>query len=123
MQPDGSDRGEDTVSSGDFGEFSAGLVHLNGEAVVALRGELDMDSAPKLEATLAPLLDEQVPDVILDLSDLTFIDSSGLAALVIAQKQLNWQGRRLVVRSPSAPVLRVFQICDMVDYLNVTGTS
>ena len=55
---------------------------------MALVGELDMDAAPKLRVALDPLIAGGPEEIILNLSALTFIDSSGIAALVAAQNDL-----------------------------------
>jgi len=52
-----------------------------------ISGELDMDSAPRLEEALAPVVG--TAPLTLDLGDLTFIDSSGLHALVKLSTRMN----------------------------------
>ena len=86
---------------------------------MALVGELDMDSAPKLRLALDPLIADGPEEIILNLSALTFIDSSGIAALVMAQKDLVAMGRRLSVRSPRANVIRVLEITGLAEFLGV----
>src|ERR1700677_2220817 len=63
--------------------FSAELLNGEGPAVVKLIGELDVSTAPQLEACLEGL-GADGPDVRLDLSGLSFCDSSGISALVTA---------------------------------------
>jgi anti-anti-sigma factor len=57
---------------------------LTGSCVLVLRGELDMSVAEQLEARLADLKAAEVP-VHLDLSQLTFIDSSGIRVVILAR--------------------------------------
>jgi anti-sigma B factor antagonist len=99
--------------------FSATLEHLDGQAVIALRGELDMDSAPQLAEFLGPFIDDGPSELILNLSGLSFIDSSGLSVLVTAQTTLNSQERHLIVRSARPNARRVFEITDVAEFLNV----
>jgi anti-sigma B factor antagonist len=99
--------------------FSAELVHLNGSAVIALVGELDLDTAAELRRALDPFLEAGPTEIVLSLSGLSFIDSSGLAELVFAQRRLRQQGRRLSVRSPRANAIKVFEISGLMDVLNV----
>jgi anti-sigma B factor antagonist len=87
--------------------------------VVRLGGELDLASAPRL----TELLDEVVaPRVVIDLSGLAFIDSSGVAALVRALRQMDRDGQTLTLTRPSHTVVRVFEILGISSLLE-TDTS
>jgi anti-sigma B factor antagonist len=61
-------------------------------AVLKLTGELDADTAPKLHATLAGLLDRPVPRIVVDLSDLKFCDSVGLSAFIVSKQVIAARG-------------------------------
>jgi len=61
-------------------------------AVLRLTGELDADTAPKLHATLADLLDRPVPRIVVDLSDLKFCDSVGLSAFIVSKQVIAARG-------------------------------
>ena len=61
-------------------------------AVLSLVGELDADTAPKLHATLADLLDLPVPRIVVDLSDLKFCDSTGLSAFIVSKQVISARG-------------------------------
>jgi anti-anti-sigma factor len=76
--------------------------------VVALRGELDVVSADGLAYALVEVAGSTV---VVDLSGLTFIDCSGVAALVLARNRIlaNKMGQ-LVVTRPSAIVRKVLEI-------------
>jgi anti-sigma B factor antagonist len=79
--------------------------------VLTVEGELDIGSAPLLrEALLRLLADHEVPDVALDLSGVTFADSSGLAVLLMAARRWAAEERRLVVRKPSRVVVRIIDL-------------
>jgi len=56
--------------------------------VVEISGDLDMSTGPALERRLAALVDQGPADVVLDLSRVSFIDSSGLSVLVVTLKRL-----------------------------------
>lgn len=89
--------------------------------VVTLEGELDMDGVGGLGRSLGDLIDTGSGEVVIDLSALTFIDSSGLGALVDTQKRLLERGRRLDLRAPSRFVIKVLEITDLVNFFNVTS--
>ena len=77
---------------------------------VAVHGEVDMNDAPALEAALDAAIRESVGAFIIDLSDLEFIDSSGLQVLLRARGLLGREDRALAVVCPYGPVRRVFEL-------------
>ena len=79
----------------------------DGRAVVALRGELDVADAASVAAALTAVA-ARARELIVDLAGLEFIDSSGLAALVVARKQARKAGGDLLLAAPQDQVPRVF---------------
>jgi anti-anti-sigma factor len=78
-----------------------------------LGGEFDLAGVPKLDEELAGR-ENAIETLIIDLREVEFIDSSGLRAVLLAERRAREQGRRcVVVRGPEA-VHRVFRItgCD-----------
>jgi anti-anti-sigma factor len=75
-------------------------------AVVYATGELDMSGRPMV-AALAERLAGRFDEVVLDLHELDFIDSSGMSALVQFEAAVRARTR---LRSPSRPVARALQI-------------
>ena len=71
--------------------FSISTSDRDGRAVVVIRGELDLATAPDLEAALPERLDAG-QDVVVDLRELEFMDSTGLRVLVAAHARV--EGRR-----------------------------
>lgn len=90
-------------------------------AVVKLVGELDPSTAPRLCKELVDLADEGVPNVTLDLAELTFIDSTGLRVLISAQERLRDMGGDLAVHSPTSTAMRLFAITGMGDAFAITA--
>lgn len=99
--------------------FSAKVVGSGGNTVVSLTGELDMATAPHLTGVLGPLVEHGPEEVVLDFSDLSFIDSSGIAALVDTQHRLGEQGRHLAIHNALEGSVRVFEIAGLIDFLHV----
>lgn len=95
------------------------IMSLDGTAVIMLIGALDVDGTAELATVLDPILGEGPTEVILNFSRLTFVDGSGIAALISAQHRLSMIGRHLTIRSPKPLVLKVFETTDLTDYLNV----
>jgi anti-sigma B factor antagonist len=78
-----------------------------GHREVRVEGELDLAVAEQLRELLARSEEELV---IVDLGACEFIDSTGIAVIVQASKAAAEDGRRVVVHSPTAQVLRVLTI-------------
>ena len=93
-------------------------VHREGnEAVLTLTGELDPHTAPLLAEELDGLESEGVTAVVLVLSNLGFIDSSGLRVLIAADRDITERGGTLTLRSPSETVRRLLEITGLNDHL------
>ena len=88
---------------------------------VAVCGELDLATAEALRRCLVPLVKADPPParLVLDLSELAFLDASGVSALLTAQRALAARGGQLVLRSPSRLVRRVVKVLDLDQLLPV----
>lgn len=78
--------------------------------VVRLAGELDAHTAPRLRSLLAEQLLAGPGNLVLDLADLVFIDSAGLASLIAADKGTRRAGMRLVLAAPRPAVRKVLSL-------------
>jgi anti-sigma B factor antagonist len=99
-------------------EFKVELIdNENEEKVLRVHGDIDVCTSPVLREQLAVLIarEDQVVDV--DLADVRYLDSSGVAVLMRAWKMLDAQGRLLKLRNPSPPVKRVFSVLALDSYL------
>src|SRR3954454_23835342 len=81
----------------------------DGTRRLALRGELDMVSAPEVSARLDELAREGVA-VRLDLSELAFMDSTGVRVIYTASKALQDNGGRLEIVRPQGEPWRALEI-------------
>jgi len=91
-------------------QFGVDVSCTDGHAVVRVAGEVDMYTAPVLARRLFDLIDEGARDVVVDLASMSFIDSTGLTALVRGLARLRAHDGRLVLRSPQPNVGRVLEI-------------
>jgi anti-sigma B factor antagonist len=90
-----------------------GLVH------VALVGELDLSTVAKVQEELRRVEASSPATLVVDLSKLTFLDSTGLRCIVTADERARAEGRRIViVRGPDA-VQRVFTITRLEERLEM----
>jgi anti-anti-sigma factor len=84
---------------------------------VTLRGELDLASVPALEERLVELEQSAPTRILVDLTGLTFIDSSGLRVLLLADGRAREQQRELVFTDSTATVRRVLEMTGALDLL------
>ncbi len=85
-----------------------------GEAIlVTAVGEIDIVGAAGLRTVLRAQLDAARPTVILDLSEISFLDSSGLGALISAQRQTRLFQGSLTLLSPSPFVARLLHVTSL----------
>jgi anti-sigma B factor antagonist len=84
--------------------------------VVELLGELDIAGAPRLEAELLAVEATDAAAIVVDLSGLEFIDSTGIRMLLMASDRCSDAGRMTILRGPKQ-VHRVFEITDLVNRL------
>ncbi len=83
---------------------------------LALAGELDAHTAPRLALQLAELPPGD-GDIVLDIGRVEFMDSSGLRVVIEAHQRASDAGRRLVLRHPTAAVNRLLEISGLSDHL------
>ena len=90
----------------------------DGEAgIFKLTGELDISNATEVVERLGPIAKQQ-GDLRLDLSGLSFIDSSGIHAIVKLSKEMTGS-RRLLLASPSPAVARALRLVRVDTFPNV----
>jgi anti-anti-sigma factor len=89
----------------------------NGRSVVAASGELDIATAPELLGAVSVLAQSGAGAIAIDLSALTFIDSSGINALRAAVRSANARGVGAIVAAPSQRVQRVLELVRLGDVI------
>ena len=91
------------------------------ELVIALAGELDLNGTPRVSRALARAEATDVSRVVLDLSSLEFIDSSGLRLIAAAEVRSRNGGDRLALIRGPRPVHRVFELTGIAERLPFVG--
>lgn len=84
--------------------------HEDAYTVIAVAGEIDIDSAPELREVLQEVTDAGVDRLIFDLTDVTFVDSVGLGVLVLARKKMLLRQGSVGVVAPTRRVIAIFRI-------------
>ena len=65
--------------------------------VLPLHGEIDLNVSPKIATTFNELARARVPHVVVDLTNVTYIDSSGLAVLIVGMQQVKEYGGKFAL--------------------------
>ena len=95
-----------------------------GEArhVVAVRGEIDLFTAPELKKTLQEAIENGATRVVVDLSETTFLDSTALGVLIGAVKRLRSRDGSLVIVNTDTNIAKTFEITGLDQIFTILGT-
>jgi anti-sigma B factor antagonist len=92
-----------------------------GHLIVA-KGELDISATPRLSTVLAMASASRGGRLVLDLSEVTFIDSTALGTILKAAAQLEEGGASLAVVAPDGPVRRLLEMTNLTQRFRLFGT-
>jgi stage II sporulation protein AA (anti-sigma F factor antagonist) len=98
--------------------LSTSVVSVDGHAVVLARGEIDPSTAEQFASSIDAAF-TQAPRVVVDMSDVSFMDSTGIRALVQAFHRSGQNHEALVIRSPSEPIRRLLTITGLDEVLEI----
>ena len=87
------------------------------ELRLSLSGEVDLATAPALLGELQRAIERSVANVVVDCTDLTFIDSTGMYVLEEAKRALATQGRQMHIVNVARKPRRVFEVLGLTDLL------
>ena len=91
----------------------------DGYELLSVEGELDIATAPRMIAALNEALADMEAPLVVDLTEVVFMDSTGLALLMNARRRAVRLGQGFAIVCPGGPISRVFEIADMVESLHV----
>ena len=94
----------------DLPGFRIRILSTDGHSIVLVRGELDASTAARLRDSLAGLIGEGSPRIVVDLADVSFMGASALGVLVDAGKRLRRDDGKLLLRSAPPSVQKMLQI-------------
>jgi len=89
---------------------------------VLVRGEVDIHTSPQLTAALDDAMRGRQGAFVVDLSDVHFLDSSGVSVLVHARAVLGREERSLLIVCPPGPPRRIFELSNIADLLALFDT-
>ena len=110
----GGSRAEQIV---ELGRFSMRSSRDGDRHTIALRGELDIASAGEVEQELMRVEATDATAIVLDLTELSFIDSTGVRMLLMADARSRGDSCRLTLRRPPAAVVRVLSLAGVDERL------
>ncbi len=84
---------------------------------LSVSGEIDAHTAPQIAEAIAS---SELERLVVDLSGVEFVDSSGLRVLIEAHQNLAAASRSMVLANPSPVVRRLFDIAGVEHYLDIT---
>jgi len=88
---------------------------------IVLEGELDVSTADKLKEYLHKLADEQIIDMKINLSNLDYIDSTGLGVMIGVLKKLKVEEKEIHIINPKSNVKKIFTITGLDKIFNMEG--
>ncbi|QGG95585.1 STAS domain-containing protein [Actinomarinicola tropica] len=101
-------------------EFRVEVVDEAGRPVVRVRGEIDVATAERFREAIAESL-ERDARLVIDMSDTSFMDSTGLSALIRAYHDTGRVKEAVQLRAVRPPVLRTLEISGISDLVTVVG--
>ena len=101
--------------------YAAQIQMIQGAVIVTVKGEIEIYSAPVFRHDLLDAMTASSEGMIVDLSALEFIDSSGLGVLIRLLRRLNGQKRPLALIITSEAISRVFTITGLSTVFEIVG--
>ncbi len=103
--------------------FETSSAEVDGVCVVAVRGELDLSTAPDLEGPLEAAIGGDGGSVLIDLTECEFIDSTGIALIVRSWQRVEGNGNgHLGICGPNEQVRRVLDVSGLDQSIPVHGS-
>jgi anti-anti-sigma factor len=94
----------------------------DGSALLTIAGELDIATVPVARERLSALIEAGADRLVVDLRDVSFMDSTGLAAFIHAKMRLGDAGRLTLVMQPDSYARLIFEVAGLVGVLDVVAT-
>ena len=88
--------------------------------IISLIGDMDLSSTFKLKDTVRSFIDEDVKNVIIDFKNLSYIDSSGIGALLRINSQFSIPGKSLWFINITGQVLEIIKLAKLHEYFPIT---
>ncbi len=90
---------------------------------IRLHGEIDLSAQPLLDKTYNQLVAAEPANLTIDLTEVTFLASNGLALLGMAREHLRASGHDVILRGPDSAVQRALRIMGFDRYFTITAAE
>lgn len=97
--------------------------NLGDKTLIAVAGEIDAYTAPKLREALLPLAEESNPNLTVNLKNVTYMDSTGLGVFVGLLKIVRRNDGQLYLVELSKRIERLFSITGLSDIIDISSKS
>jgi anti-sigma B factor antagonist len=111
----GDDRVQDMAVENTANPLTVTSAAQGDHTVVSVSGEVDAASADLLRVAIGEVIEGGQARIAVDMSDVSFIDSSGLRVLIAGYKSASAAGGALTVQAPSDPVTRLLEITGQLE--------
>lgn len=91
--------------------------------ILEIEGEIDVYTSPQLKQEIVKLAEGGVKHLIINLSKVEYLDSTGLGVLIGALKRLREAGGNLVLVGPALRILRIFEITGLDKIFDIYATE
>lgn len=95
----------------------------NGRAIVAVTGEIDVYTAPKLRDTITDLVADGAYDLVIDMAGVEFLDSTGLGVLVGGLKKVRAHDGSLQLICNQERLLKIFRITGLAKVFTIHASA
>ncbi|MBS0658278.1 MAG: STAS domain-containing protein [Verrucomicrobia bacterium] len=88
-------------------------------AVVALTGEIDLHQSSQVLARIDPLIKARTPKIRIDLSGVSYMDSSGIATMIDAMQRTQSYGGQFTLAGIGPGVMKIFKIARLDQFFEI----
>ena len=111
-----------TATEAEVTDFELATQTIGKATVIAVSGELDVATVPRLRAALTEAAEHGSSRLVVDLSEVSFVDSVSVGAILHAQKRLGLEGRMAVVLAQNSYARVIFDVVGADAVLDVVQT-
>ncbi len=91
----------------------------DGVVILDIQGEIDLYNAPEIKETIQKLIDQQKYNVLINLAKVSYIDSSGIGALISSLSNLKKYQGALKITNVYASVKKVFELTKLTSFFEI----
>lgn len=95
----------------------------DGWTSLAVEGEIDLATVEELQKAINGVVDNGGGNLVIDLTGSSFMDSTGLKALVMASRRFDEQGRSFAIAVSGGPVSRLIDLSGVNTSIRIVGTA